>query len=461
MTTPRRPRATGRTGRLSPGERAIQLCDPGTFAPHAPEAGSAVVLGFGRVAGQPAAVLAHDLSVARGATSARDARRMAALVEGAVERGAAVFVLCDSEGGRLAEGPATISDNAAFLRSLADASGRVPLLAAVFGLAGGAAAYAAALCDLVVAVRHRSFTFLSGPAVVEAALGETPSLETLGGSQLHAEETGLYCATAADDREALAQLRTYAALLPAAAWRPPPQAPARAAHRAGLSIAPAGAPRGAEEIVDALVDGDSFAPLHADWGRAAWTGLARLDGAPIAVVASQPKVLAGAIDTSAAMKIARCVRLATAFGLPLVTLADTPGFLPGREAEAARILAHGARVISAYAEARHHVPTVSVIIRRAVGGGVVLAASAATVLALEGAEVVQMGDRARDAVDQALAGAPGTRPADTMDCALAASIVHRVISPDHLRDEVALALSLSRPASPAPHGGRRAVLTPI
>jgi acetyl-CoA carboxylase carboxyltransferase component len=457
-TPARRPRATGRLGRLGPLDRANALCDPGTFTAHTLEPGSAVVLGFGMVSAQPAAVIAHDLAVARGATSARDARRMAALVDDARERGAAVFVLCDSEGGRLAEGPATISDNAAFLRALADASGRVPLFAAVFGLAGGAAAYAAALCDLVVAVRHRSFAFLSGPSVVEAALGESPSLETLGGTALHAEDTGLYTATADDDRAALDQLRAFAALLPAAAWRPTPRAPPLPPARTDVPIAPRGDPHDARALIDALVDADSFAPLHDEWGPASLTGLARIDGAPVAIVASQPLVLAGAIDTSAAMKIARIVRLATAFGLPIVTLADTPGFLPGRAAEVARILAHGARVISAYTEARHHVATVSVIIRRAVGGGVVLAASAATVLAFPDAEIVQMGQRARDAVD---GPSPASDTAPDTPTPAPPTFVHRVIPPASLRHEVALALALSRPPSPTSPGGRRTVLLPI
>jgi len=435
---------------MTAAERAVALGDPGTFAAWDPIDGGAVILGFALVRGQKAAIIAHDFSVSRGATSAGDAGRMAELVREATLRGAMVFILADSEGGRLSEGPATIGDNAAFLRALADASGHVPLFAGVFGLAAGAAAYAAALCDYVLAVAERSFSFLSGPAVVGKALHEDSSLEQLGGTELHSATTGLYAALAPNDAGLITQLRALASYFPSSPAAPPPCAASTPALAATPALPWSTIGYDARALVDALVDADSWVETHARWGGAILTGPARLDGRTVMLIASQPAYRAGAIDCASAQKLARAVRLATAFGLPIITLADTPGFMPGQAEEAGRLLTHGARVISAYAEARAHVPTVAVIIRRAVGGGVVLAAAAATVLAFEGAEVIQMGDAARDAVEDSLAGRGGT-----------AGIVHRHITPGDLRREVLNALATSRALSYCPPGGRRVVLLPI
>lgn len=451
MTTAPAARRSRRLGRLSADERAVALADPGTFAAWDVVPGGAVVLGFARVQGQPAAIIAHDFRVARGATSAHDARRMAQLIEGASERGAAVFILADSEGGRLSEGPATIGDNAEFLRALADASGRVPLFAGVFGLAAGAAAYAAALCDYVVAIADRSFSFLSGPAVVGRALHEDSSFEDLGGTELHSEVTGFYASLAPTDGALIEQLRALAGFFPSHAAGAPPERQPLAASTTTPALPVATTGYEARGLIAALADAGSWCETYPRWGQAILTGPARLDGRSVMLIASQPSYRAGAIDCAAAQKLARAIRIAAAFGLPIITLADTPGFMPGRTEEAARLLTHGARVISAYAEARAHVPTVAVIVRRAVGGGVVLAAAAATVLAFEGAEVVQMGDAARDAVEKDLA--PPTVGT--------AGIIHRHIQPAALRHEVLVALATARPVSPCPAAGRRLVLLPI
>jgi acetyl-CoA carboxylase carboxyltransferase component len=396
--------------------------------------------------------MAHDFGVARGATSAFDARRMADLLRLAASRGAPAFLLCDSEGGRIAEGPATIADNAELLRTFAECAGRIPLFAGIFGVAGGAAAYAASLCDFVVAIADRSFAFLSGPAVVETALGEAATLESLGHSDLHSRTTGLYSALAADDLGVVGALRRIATYLPPSAASLPPEAPAPTAPCPPCPALPPGnRPFDVRPLIAALVDPDSFTELHAPFGEAIIGGLARLDGRPCILLASQPLVAAGAIDTTAAQKIARLVRLGASFGLPIITLADTPGFLPGRQQESARILVHGARVISAWTEARQHVPTLAVILRRAVGGGVVLAASAETVLAFEASEIVQMGDKARDAIEN-----QATAPTSAFS-----AVVQRRIAPGDLRTEVLHALRVARPVVPTPPGGRRVVPMPI
>ncbi|MFO0746201.1 MAG: carboxyl transferase domain-containing protein [Myxococcota bacterium] len=412
-----------RLGRLAADERCAALCDPGTFvrsgarasrSPGTP-AGDGVVVGVGLVDLRAVTVVAMDGRVARGSLGAVGAALAADAVRDAVRAGRPVALLVDCDGAREPEGVPAILATADWLCALADASGHVPLVAAVFGLAGGAAGYGAALCDVVAMVRERSFAFVAGPPVVASALGETSDLDALGGTRLHAG-TGLAQVLADDDRQALDALRAVLAYLPAAAWTLPPRTAAAAPERDGFALP---APHATYDVADvrrALVDRNSWLPLAAGFGPSVETGFARIDGRPVALVASQPLALAGAIDAAAAQKLARVVRLAAAYNLPIVTLCDTPGFLPGRAEEARRILVHGAKVIAAYAEARRSVPLVAVILRRAVGAGSVLAYGADLVLALPGAEVLQMGAaaaqaaRAPDGVAEAARDPASTTP---------------------------------------------------
>ncbi|MCC6623886.1 MAG: methylmalonyl-CoA carboxyltransferase [Deltaproteobacteria bacterium] len=452
-----------RLGRLAADERAAALCDPGTFvAEHGAvasaladvPAGDGLVLGVGLVAGRPVSVIATDGRVHRGALGQVGGTLAARAVREATRAGRPVALLLDADGARQAEGVPAVLASADWLAALADASGHVPLVAAVLGVAGGAAAYGAALCDHVVMLRDRSFAFVAGPPVVAAALSEASDLEALGGSALHAATSGLAHLVVDDDRAALAAIVRILSYLPSNAWSLPPIAAATAPTRDGFTLAPPHLPADARPILEALLDAEGWLELGQAFGPSIMTGLARVDGRAIALVASQPAVMGGAIDQAAAQKLARFVRLAAAFNLPIVTLCDTPGFLPGRAEEARRQLVHGAKVISAYAEARRTVPLVSIVLRRAVGAGAVLAYGADLVLACAGGEVVQMGPAAAAAAGVSAGPAPNGDPE-------ASGFAHRTIDPRYARAELARSLARLRAPTPAPPGARKHCLVPL
>lgn len=450
-----------RLGRLAADERAAGLCDPGTFAAayaavaSASESvppGDGIVLGVGLVGGRAVSVIATDGRVTRGALGAVGARLAADAIRAAVVGGRPVVLLLDSDGAREAEGVPAVLASAEWLAALADASGAVPLLAAVFGVAGGAAAYGAALCDLCVMINERSFAFVAGPPVVHAALGETSDLATLGGTSLHADVTGFAHVLVHDDRAALTTLRALLASLPASAAAVVPATTPRAPRTSTFTLPPRTRAYDASVILDALVDEHSHLALAPTYGASIQVGLARIEGRAVLVVASQPSDKAGALDAAAAQKLARFVRFAGAFNLPIVTLCDTPGFLPGRAEEARRLLVHGAKVIAAYAEARRSVPLVAVVVRRAVGAGSVLAYGADVVLALPDAEVRQMGPEAARAAGGGIAHASDAE---------ATGFAHRTTRPEDLRGELVRILAVARAPILAPPGGRKTSLVPL
>jgi len=441
-----------RLGRLAPDERAAALCDAGTFVS---ERCDGVVLGTGHVDGRAVVVLATDGRV-RGMGAVAGTRAAAAV------RAASgpVVLLLDSEGARTSEGVPAVLASADWLAALADASGVVPLIAVIFGVAGGSAAYAAALCDLVVMVSERSFVFVAGPAVVQAALGEMNDLASLGGTRLQSS-SGFVHLLADDDRAALAHARATLARLPSNAATLPPSAPPRAPRASTFTLPPPSRAYDVQTIIDALVDQATFIPLAPTFGASIQTGLAAIDGEPVLLVASQPSELAGALDACAAQKLARFVRFAAAFNLPIVTLCDTPGFLPGRAQEAQRILVHGAKVIAAYAEARQSVPLVAVIARRAVGAGAVLAYGAHVVIALAGAEVQQMGPAAAAALHGIpTIGIPTNHLDPTATDPEATGFAHQTVTPELLRGALVDALAHVRTARVA-SGRRKTSLVPL
>lgn len=459
-----------RLGRLSAAERAASLCDPGTFArehatlcglsPDAPP-GDGLVCGTGLVDGRPVKVVATDGRVLRGTLGHAGATTATRLLDGARRAGHPVALLLDSDGARQSEGIPAVLANAGFLGALADLGGHVPRLGAVFGAAGGSAAYALALCDLAIGIEQRSFAFVAGPAVVEQAIGERTTLTALGGTDLH-QTTGLLQAAAPDDGAAIGWLRRALSYLPSsAASLPEPLPSTEPAEPGALDGLLPDDPRHAWDLARALarlVDRGTFLELGAAFGPSIRTGFARLSGRSVLIVASSSSDLAGALDAAASRKLARTVRLAAAFNLPILTLCDTPGFLPGTAQEAAAILCHGAAVIAAYCEARRSVPRVALVVRRAIGAGSVLAADADIVLALTGAAVAQMGPEALAAASDA-AGIIHA-PVVTRDPE-ASGFAHRTIAPATARAEIVRAFERLGPPIPAPHGQRKIALLPL
>ena len=342
-------------------------------------------VGSARVEGRPAALLVSEVKVDRGALSAEAAERAADRVRSAARAGDPVIWLVDSDGAEVAGGLPAVERSAALLDALAEAEGRSLRLAVCHGFAGGVSGYGLALCDLAIGIASRSFTFVAGPAVVQAATGEASSLDEIGGTPVQLA-AGTLAAEVAADPQALAWVRAILAL-----HRPidPIQPGSR-----GFELPEPSRPYRAQDLAGSLVDEGSYLPLFEGYGPSVRVGLARIEGRSVVWIQSDPSRLSGAIDVHAARKVARILALAKALGRPVITLCDTPGFLPGAAQERAGILGAGAELIHAYARARAVVPTASVVIRRAVGAGAVLLFGSADRFALPGAEVVQMGARA-------------------------------------------------------------------
>jgi propionyl-CoA carboxylase beta chain len=431
-----------RLGRLSCLERIARFFGEESYEGQFVSEG--LWLGVGITDGRRVHLVASDSSHARGALTGTGARAAAQHVRDAAVRGAAFCWLIDSDGA-VVDDLDSVAGTAELLRALADASGRVPLLAACFGVAGGAAGYALALCDLACALEQRSFVFIAGPDVVSAAIGERSSLDELGSTKILLKR-GTVASTVSTDAAALTWLRTLLGFLPdaskdGASRVTTPRLPANGA----LSLPHRSRPYESALLVDWLLDAGSFFPLYTQFGASTEVGFGRLDGISVGLVSSNTRRLSGALDADSSQKVARFVRLCGAFGVPIVTLCDTPGFLPGRAQEQSRLLVHGAKVISAYAEASAHVPTASVVIRRAVGAGAVLALGSMHRFKLPGAEIVQMGSEAGHA-------------AYGRDVAVPENLLVE-IEPSHVRDT--LREIVRQGAPPLAPGHRRYSLIPL
>lgn len=445
-----------RLGQARASERLALLFDPGSYrqgkaflAPLGAEDlgpdtawGDGVAMGHGLIGGRPAYAYSHDLAVLEGTTGERAAEALVALYDQALLVGAPVIALFHGNGARVSEGYGMLEANAALFQRVVRASGVIPQLAAVLGVAAGVPAYLAALMDVVVQVAPNGFAFVTSPAVVRVAMGERVSLPELGGAEMHAGVSGFAHRVVADELAALADLRQLMAYLPANNSSSVPMLAAKSPARPsaeGLVPLDVDVPFDVGPVIEALVDAGSFYELHADYGPSVRVGLGRWEGRSVALVANQPLHLAGAIDVAAARKLARFVRWADAFDLPLVFLVDVPGFLPGREQERAGILPAGAHVLAAFDT---DCSRISVVLRRCYGGAYVLlngrASGGDVVLAWPQARIAATGARAGAAMKQSSGGAfEGSALA-----AAAAGVVDRIVRPDETRQAVAEALVL-------------------
>jgi acetyl-CoA carboxylase carboxyltransferase component len=373
-------------GKRTARERLELLFDPGTFTElglHVRHRatdfdlasreipGDAVVTGFGRVDGRLVYAFSQDFTAAGGTLGEMHARKILAVQELAVRTGAPLVGINDSGGARIQEGVDALDGFARIFRGHVAASGVIPQISVIVGPCAGGAVYAPGLTDFIFMVRSISYMYITGPDVVRAVLGQEVDHRTLGGPEVHAERSGVCHFLEEDEEACFRDVRRLLSYLPSNNLEEPPVAEASEPGEAAAALREA-VPRDPREgydvrrVVEALVDRGSFLEVHERWARNAVVGFARLEGHPIGVVANQPRVLAGCLDIDASDKIARFVRCCDAFNVPLVTLVDTPGYLPGLEQEAGGIIRHGAKVLYAYAEAT--VPKVSVVLRKAYGG---------------------------------------------------------------------------------------------
>ncbi|WP_084628706.1 acyl-CoA carboxylase subunit beta [Amycolatopsis nigrescens] len=335
-----------------------------------------VVAGSGTIDGRRVFVYAQDFTLFGGSLGEAHATKIHKVMDLAVATGAPLIGLNDSGGARIQEGVLALHGYGGIFRRQVDASGVIPQISVVLGPCAGGAAYSPALADFTFMVRDTARMYLTGPDVVEAVTGQRVSHEELGGADVHGSRSGVATVVHDDEESCLADVRYLVSLLPANYLDLPPRAAARAAgsdrrHRfAELVPVESNQPYDMRDVLAELVDDGEFFELHEGWARNVICALARIDGQVAGVVGNQPLVQAGVLDGPASQKAARFVRFCDAFGIPLVTLVDVPGFLPGVEQEHAGIIRHGAQLLHAYCEAT--VPRIQVVLRKAYGGAYIV-----------------------------------------------------------------------------------------
>ena len=373
--------------KMTARERLDALLDPGSFVEldrfvthrstdfglgEEQYLGDGVVTGHGRIDGRPVFVFSQDFTVFGGSLSETNAEKICKVMDLAVRTGAPIVGLNDSGGARIQEGVASLGGYAEiFLRNTL-ASGVVPQISAVLGPCAGGAVYSPAITDFVFMVRGVSYMFVTGPGVVKTVTHEDVDFEKLGGADVHGAISGIAHFVHDTELESLAAIRAVLSYLPSNNLDSPPVTPtddpADRRDEALLEVIPDNPtqPYDMHDVIRRVVDGGVFFEVQPDFGANLLVGFARLGGRSVGVVANQPAVLAGVLDSNASVKGARFIRLCDAFNVPLVTFEDVPGFLPGVAQERGGIIKHGAKLLYAYCEAT--VPKLTVITRKAYGG---------------------------------------------------------------------------------------------
>ncbi len=383
----RRVDAQHEKGKLTARERIGLLLDPGSFEEwgmfvehrsgdfgmeERKIPGDGVVTGWGTVQGRLVFVFSQDFTVFGGSLSEAHAEKICKIMDQALKVGAPVIGINDSGGARIQEGVASLAGYAEVFQRNVLASGVIPQVSLIMGPCAGGAVYSPAMTDFIFMVKDSSYMFVTGPDVVKTVTHENVTQEELGGAVTHTTRSGVADGAFANDVEALLEVRRFIDFLPASNRVPPPQRPSEdPADRLEPSLdtlvpAHPNKPYEMKELIAKVVDDGDFFELQAEYARNIVTGFARMEGAPVGIVANQPMVLAGCLDIDSAKKAARFVRFCDCFGIPIVTFVDVPGFLPGTAQEYGGIIKHGAKLLFAYAEAT--VPKVTVITRKAYGG---------------------------------------------------------------------------------------------
>jgi acetyl-CoA carboxylase carboxyltransferase component len=329
--------------------------------------GDGVIGGSGMVDGRPVFCYAQDPGYAGGSLGAAHADTIVRVLELADRARAPVVGFVASGGARMQEGVAALGGYGRIFRRIVQLSGRVPQISIMTGVSAGGGAYSPALTDYVVMTEDSSM-FLTGPGVVREALGEEVTTAGLGGKRVH-ERNGVCHFVSPTDLDAAFLARELLGYLPRHRDLSPPIVPSRPANSHDPSACvPAEARRvyDVREVIRGIVDGGELLEISAGWARNLVTAMARIDGRPVGVIANQPRYLGGVLDAASSEKGARFVRKCDAFGIPLVVLVDTPGYMPGTRQEAAGVIRHGATLVHAFAQAT--VPRVTVILRKAFGG---------------------------------------------------------------------------------------------
>ncbi|MFC6724967.1 acyl-CoA carboxylase subunit beta [Halobium palmae] len=334
--------------------------------------GDGVVTGYGEVNGRKVFVFAHDFTVFGGSLGEVFAEKVCKVMDKAVEVGAPVVGLNDSAGARIQEGVKSLGGFGEIFRRNTEASGVIPQISAIMGPCAGGAVYSPALTDFTFMVKDSSHMFITGPDVIETVTGEEVTFEELGGARTHASTSGVAHFAEDGEEAALDHIARLLSYLPQNNVEDPPRVepwddPERADEELnGIVPDQPRKPYDMTDVVEGVVDEGSFFEVHEEFAKNVVVGFARLDGRAVGVVANQPRVNAGTLDIEASEKASRFVRTCDAFNVPILTLVDVPGFLPGTDQEHGGIIRHGAKLLYAYSEAT--VPLMTVITRKAYGG---------------------------------------------------------------------------------------------
>ncbi len=341
--------------------------------------GDGVVTACGLVDGRPVYAFAQDRTILGGSLGQAHAEKIARLQDLALRTGAPLVAINDSGGARIQEGVDALGGYGEIFRRNVMSSGVIPQISLIMGPCAGGAVYSPALTDFVGMVDGSSYMFLTGPKVVKTVTFEDITTEELGGGRTHSEKTGVAAFLFEDDRDAIESTRRLLGYLPSNNREAPPRIDAKdPVDRMDVEfheLVPDDPrkPYDVRKVVDLVVDSGSFFEVQDRWAQNVVVGFARLDGHVVGIIANQPLVLAGVLDINASRKASRFIRTCNAFNIPLVSLVDVPGFLPGRAQEHDGVIDHGAKLLYAYCEAR--VPKLSVILRKAYGGAYIVMSS--------------------------------------------------------------------------------------
>lgn len=374
-------------GKLTARERLDLLLDPGSFEEYdmfmqhrctnfgmeqSHPDGDGVVTGCGTIGGRLVYVFAQDFTVSGGSLSKTMSEKICKVMDLAVRNGAPCIGLNDSGGARIQEGIDALAGYAEIFERNILASGVVPQISGIFGPCAGGAVYSPALTDFTLMVKKSSYMFLTGPAVVKSVTGEEVSLEDLGGASVHATKSGVAHFAAESEQEGIETIKTLLSYIPQnnleTAPEKPTADPVNRVDDALNSIIPDNPNKAYDmyAVIGSIVDDGQFFEIHKEFAKNIIVGFAHMNGKSVGIVANQPNVLAGVLDINASRKAARFVRFCDAFNIPLVTLVDVPGFLPGTQQEYGAIITNGAKLLYAYGEAT--VPKVTVTLRKGYGG---------------------------------------------------------------------------------------------
>lgn len=401
-------------GKKTARERIAALLDEGSFIevdafvehrsnefnmPETKAACEGVVTGYGTVDGRLVFVYSQDFTVIGGSLGEMHAKKICKIMDMAEKMGAPIIAMNDSGGARIQEGIAALSGFGEIFRRNTHLSGVIPQISVIMGPCAGGAVYSPAITDFIFMVEKTSQMFITGPAVIKSVTGEDVTGEELGGANAQASKSGVAHFTAKDEDECIAQIKKLISYLPSNNLEDAPtEIPADEINRLSdrLTAIVPDEPNKAydvKEVIAELVDSNSFMEVQSEFAKNIVIGFARMNGMTVGIVANQPNVMAGSLDVNSSDKAARFVRFLDSFNIPIITLTDVPGYLPGVHEEHNGIIRHGAKLLYAYSEAT--VPKINVIMRKAYGGAYIAMSSkhlgADAVFAWPTAEIAVMG----------------------------------------------------------------------